>query len=57
MEHPRLESLSIPDEGHPPVPRGSPLLARIASFIAAAEDSPPTMIPTPAPEPATDAVD
>jgi pimeloyl-ACP methyl ester carboxylesterase len=57
LEHPRLESLSIPDEGHPPILRGGPLLARIASFIATAEDGAPATIPTPAPEPAADVVD
>jgi pimeloyl-ACP methyl ester carboxylesterase len=37
-EHGTLELVTVPDEGHPPQLRSGPLLARIASFIAAAED-------------------
>jgi pimeloyl-ACP methyl ester carboxylesterase len=36
-EHPRLETLVVADEGHPPQLRSGPLLGRIASFITAAE--------------------
>jgi pimeloyl-ACP methyl ester carboxylesterase len=37
-EHPRLETLVVADEGHPPQVRG-PMLVRIAAFIAGVEDA------------------
>ena len=38
-EHPGLETMVAGDEGHPPQLVPGPLLARIATFIAAAEDA------------------
>ncbi len=40
--HPRLETMTIPDEGHAPWLRPGPILDRISAFITAIEgDSPP----------------
>jgi pimeloyl-ACP methyl ester carboxylesterase len=36
--HSGLETITVPDEGHPPLLRGGTILGRIASFIGAAED-------------------
>jgi pimeloyl-ACP methyl ester carboxylesterase len=49
--HPRLETLVVPGQGHAPLLRDAPTIARIASFVAAVEDSPrPSPLETPAPE-------
>lgn len=37
--HPAIETITVPDEGHPPMLRG-PLLPRIAAFVARIEGAP-----------------
>jgi hypothetical protein len=50
-EHPRVESLTIADEGHAPLLTASHLLNRIAAFIAAVEgQGPPADAVIPRPE-------
>ena len=53
-EHPAMETVLVADEGHPPQLVPGPLLARIAAFIAAAEDAGVTLA-APPPSPGDDA--
>jgi len=46
-EHPRLESLVVADEGHPPQLHPGPVLSQIAAFIARAEDTGILVAPPP----------
>jgi pimeloyl-ACP methyl ester carboxylesterase len=54
-EHPRLESITVPGEGHAPLLRGAHLIHRISAFITGVEGSgPPVDAVIPRPLPAFD---
>ena len=39
QRHPRLKSLTVPDEGHAPLLRDAPTISAIASFFAETDES------------------
>jgi pimeloyl-ACP methyl ester carboxylesterase len=54
-EHPRLESITVAGEGHPPLLRGAQLIHRISAFITGIEGpGPPVDAVVPRPLPAFD---
>jgi pimeloyl-ACP methyl ester carboxylesterase len=43
--HPRLETLTVPGQGHAPLLRDAPTIDRIARFVATVEDAPRPVLP------------